>query len=261
MLKTAFFALFFAFMFSPTSFAAVQKIKGKTPNLCPPGEHWVRAHPQSAYTRSDGTPVSGSHHKAGCAKNPLAYAIWNHRLKAGTPPKWEFKSEKSKAWTEDEKEKVLEALSTLPPLLVNEIVSGIYRLKNSDQLPENPAANFQNQIALYDKAFESKQIVARVLGHEFSHIYFQNLELGERVKYAKAAEWKATLWNGLRDKELTLNRRGIVEEDSQNNPEEDFANNIDCFLFNPKALKEKSPQVYDWISKKFGDKLKLRSVK
>ena len=259
MFHFAFLTLLFAAMLPPTSIAAVQK--GKASNSCPPGEHWVRAHTQSAYLRDDGTPVSGSKHRAGCQKNPASYAVWSNRLKAGLPPKWESKNEKSKVWTEDEKEKVLEALSALPPLLVNEIVSGIYRLKTSVQLPENPAANFQNQIALYDSAFESKQNVARVLGHEFSHIYFQNMELGERVKYAKAAEWRATLWNGLGDKELTLNRQGIVEEDSQNNPEEDFANNIEYFLFNPKTLKEKSPKVFDWISKKFGDSFKLRSVK
>ncbi len=259
MVKTAFFTLLFAFMFSPISFATVQE--GTASNSCPPGEHWVQAHIQSAYVRSDGTPVSGSNHRAGCKKNPASYAFWNNRLKARLPPKWEFKNEKSKVWTEDEKEKVLEAISALPPLLVNKIVSGIYRLKTSAQLPENPAANFQNQIALYDKAFESKRNVARVLGHEFSHIYFQGMEKPEQVDYAIAAEWEATLWNGLRDKELTLNRKGFVEDDSQNNPEEDFANNIEYFLFNPKTLKEKSPKVYDWISKKFGGNFKLRIVK
>jgi Mlc titration factor MtfA (ptsG expression regulator) len=83
----------------------------------------------------------------------------------------------------------------------------------------------------------------------------------EQVDYAIASEWEATLWAGLRDKELTLNRKGLVEADSVNHSEEDFANNIEYFLFNPKTLKEKSPRVYDWISKKFGDKLKLRGVR
>ena len=60
MVKTAFFTLLFAFMFSPISFATVQE--GTASNSCPPGEHWVQAHIQSAYVRSDGTPVSGSNH-------------------------------------------------------------------------------------------------------------------------------------------------------------------------------------------------------
>jgi hypothetical protein len=261
MFKSALFTLFFPLIFLPTSFAAVQKGKSRVPNPCPTGEHWVTAHAQSAYTRADGTPVSGSNHKAGCQKNPASYAVWNDRLKIGMPPKWEFKNEKSKVWTEDEKEKVLEALAALPPLLVNEIVSGIYRIKTSVQLPENPAANFQNQIALYDKAFENRQNVARVLGHEFSHTFYQGLTFPEQFDYAKTAEWEGKLGTSLKDTELTLSRSGIVEEDSQNNPEEDFANNIEYFVFNPKTLKEKSPQVYNWISKKFGDKLKLRSVK
>ena len=154
--------LIFELAFSSGSFADVPKTKVTTPNNpCPQGQHWVRAHSQSAYTRTDGTLVSGSNHKAGCQNNPAAYAAWNDRLKSGTPPKWEFNTEKSRAWTEDEKEKVLEALTALPPFLLNDIVSGIYRLKTSAQSTENPASNFQNQIALYNKAFEDNQNTAQ----------------------------------------------------------------------------------------------------
>ncbi len=144
---------------------------------------------------------------------------------------------------------------------MNEIVQGIYRLKESTQASANPCANFENQIALYDSAFTSKQNVARVLGHEFSHILFRKLEKSEQIDFAKTAEWEGNAWNGPRDTDLTLNRTGLVEEDSQLSPEEDFANNIEYFLFDPKALWEKSPKVSDWISKKFDDKLRLRSVK
>ncbi len=253
--------LFLFFPLFPMSSAFAKTGKGIKHNPCPSGEHWVRAHNQSEYTRADGTRVSGSHHKAGCRKNPVSYAVWSDRLKMGLPLNWEFKNEKSKAWTEGEKEETLEALSELPPLLLNEIVSGIYRLKASAQLTENPAANFQNQIALYDSAFGGKLNVARVLAHEFAHIFFRQMAKPEQVDYAIAAEWEATLWNGLKDKQLTLNRKDFVEYDSQNSPEEDFANNIEYFLFNPKTLKEKSPQLYVWMSKKFGDKLRLRSLK
>ena len=221
----------------------------------------MKAHKQSGYTRGNGTQVTGSSHKAGCQKNPASYAVWNGRLKAGMPANWEFKKEKSKIWSEIEKERVLEALGSLPSLLVNENVSGIYRLKTSAQLEENPAANFQNAIALYDRAFESKLNVARVLGHEFTHLFYRSLSFAEQFDYAKTAEWKGRVWNELTDSELTLVRKGIVEEDSQNNPEEDFANNIEYFLFDPKTLKEKSPKVYEWISKKFGDRLRMGSAK
>jgi hypothetical protein len=142
MMKTAFLWIVFSSAFLPMTFAAAQNEKGKTFHHCPPGEHWVRAHTQRPYIRSDGTSVSGSYHRAGCAKNPPAYAIWKDRLKAGTPSKWELKNEKSKPWTEDEKERVLDALSALPVILVTETVSGIYRLKTSSHLIENPAANF-----------------------------------------------------------------------------------------------------------------------
>jgi len=37
--------------------------------LCPLGQHYRKAHSQSAYTRSDETPVSGSRHRATCVNN------------------------------------------------------------------------------------------------------------------------------------------------------------------------------------------------
>lgn len=74
--------------------------KKQVPLSCPTGEHWVKAHSQNSYVRSDGTFVSGSYHRAHCQKNLPSYAIWNERLKNGFPPKWEFRNEKSKVWTD-----------------------------------------------------------------------------------------------------------------------------------------------------------------
>ena len=96
---------------------------------CPSGLHWVRPHPRRAYTRSDGTHVSATQVRAHCQGNPPAYAVWNPRLKSGFPTKWENKSEKARPWAEDEKERVLEALSVLPDDLLAKSVEGIYRLE------------------------------------------------------------------------------------------------------------------------------------
>lgn len=38
--------------------------------LCPIGQYYRKAHSQRAYTRKDGTRVSGSNHRATCANNP-----------------------------------------------------------------------------------------------------------------------------------------------------------------------------------------------
>jgi hypothetical protein len=193
---------------------------------CPEGEHFVRAHAQAAYRRMDGTFVSGSNHPLSCRKNQVSYIVWSPRIKAGMPPNWEFKTEKSKKWADGERERVLDALSSLPKFLLADEVNGIYRLKTSNQLRDNPASNFRDQFALYDPAFDGNQNTARILAHE-----------------------------------LTLGRKGIVAEDCRVSPEEDFANNIEYFLFDSKTLKEKSPKVFEWLSKKYGDKLKLESVK
>lgn len=229
--------------------------------ICSPGKHFRRAHHQSSYVRKSGVPVKGSSHPDECVKNQRSYDVWSPRLRAGLPPHWEFKSEKPKVWTNEEKERVLDALSILPPDLLSTSINGIYRLSTYLENPLNPAAGHAHQIALYDRAFKSKFHLAQILGHEFAHPLFEQLSTTDRVDYAKAAEWSVILWNGLKDKEWILRRKGRVEEDCQNNVEEDFSNNLEYFLFHPKELKEKSPEVYDWISKKYGAKMKLGGSK
>ena len=54
---------------------------------------------------------------------------------------------------------------------------------------------------------------------------------------------------------------GYVEEDGTEGPNEDFSNNIEYFLFNPKNLHERTPKVYDWIRKRYGEEFKLRGLK
>jgi hypothetical protein len=225
---------------------------------CPSGEHWVRSHTQKSYIRNQ-KPVSGSSHKAGCQKNPISYAIWNKRLKSGLPPKWEFKTESPKTWTEDEKENVLNSLSEIPSELLSSSVEGIYRLKQFSQYRPNPAANHNHQIALYDSAFDHDQNLSEVLAHEFSHVAYSQYSDQERVDYAKNAEWFAVEESPGKFI-LTPGRTDFVEEDGRNGIEEDFSNNIEYFLFKPQELKNKSPAVFNWIYKKYGDKFKLRKV-
>ena len=55
-------------------------------------------------------------------------------------------------------------------------------------------------------------------------------------------------------------RDGFVEEDGKNSVEEDISNNIEYFLIKPQALKTKTPAVFNWFYKKYGDKFKLGKV-
>jgi hypothetical protein len=48
-----------------------------------------------------------------------------------------------------------------------------------------------------------------------------------------------------------------VEVDGKTSPEEDFANNVEFFLFEPDTLKTKSPNLFAWLQKTLGLKLRL----
>jgi hypothetical protein len=252
-------AITFFFIFIISQFACSKTFASTHPNQCPTGQHWVRAYHRSAYTRVDGTLVSATEVSSHCQSNPPAYAIWHDRLKSGKPPHWQYPAEKAHAWTDDEKEKVIEALSELPSDILLNSVEGIYRLEKSIENPANPASNHENQIALYDSALKPGVDTARILAHEFAHkIYSQVYDEKERVKYAISADWMGVPIGNTLTLIPSPIRDGFVEEDGSLNPEEDFSNNIEYFLFNPTTLKSKTPKVYDWIQKKYGDKFKIR---
>lgn len=54
---------------------------------------------------------------------------------------------------------------------------------------------------------------------------------------------------------------GYVEEDGKSSREEDFANNIEHFLYDSDKLKKITPSAYDWIKKHYGEQFKLKEIK
>ena len=79
--------------------------------------------------------------------------MWAERLKGGLPANWQQRKERPTLWAIDEREHVLEALSALPDTLKVDSVKGIYRARQSQIDPSNPASGQEGVIMLYDEAF------------------------------------------------------------------------------------------------------------
>lgn len=230
----------------------------KGPQDCPKGEHWVRPHHRRAYARADGTLVSASNISGHCQKNPASFDHWNPKKKTGLPPGWEFPKDKPGTWTDEEWERVLEALSELPEILWVPTIEGIYRLQKS-RFPENPAAGEPKNLALYNPAFNSKDKLAQILAHELAHELYRNLTEAERTSYRDATFWFTP---NIRNKIYTIRGRSesqFVAPDGIDSPEEDFSNNVEYYLFSSKKLEAVTPSAYKWIQQRYGDKLKLGS--
>jgi hypothetical protein len=230
--------------------------KAPAPHDCPSGEHWVRAHKRKAYRRADGTFVKASNVAAHCQGNPASYQYWQPKLKAGLPAGWR-ENEKSRPWVVEEQERVLEALDSIPEVLQPKTIEGIYRLQRDGSGSPNPGASQKGKIILYDTVFGSKADLPRVLAHELTHELFRGFTPTEITDYAAAGGWfeielfKEKMYMRGRPKNT------FVEQDGWTKIDEDFSNNVEYFLFQPEALKKTTPKVYDWIKKKYGDKLKL----
>ena len=228
-------------------------VKAKSAVVCPSGQHWVRAFHRNAYSRSDGTHVSATDVSAHCQDNPPSYAKWRDRLKSGGDlPAW-AKKEKIKSWTDEELERVFDALSEIPSIILADSVKSIYRSQKSSQYEKNPAGGDSSYIVLYDPAFDSNANLTRILAHEFAHEAFRQIPNDLRRKYADAAGW-------ILEEDGQSYRAGrldYVEEDGPTSMTEDFSNNIEYFIFDRKKLQKTAPRVDSWIQKMFGDKLKL----
>ncbi len=232
-------ALISTLLFSQLIFAA----------QCPVGEHWVRAHHQSAYTRLDGTAVSGSNKSAHCQHNPESYRIWGESFKPGLPKDWPNKNERPRPWQEDEKERILEVISKLPVPYKSFLNIGMYRAIKS-KTTGNPGSSLEKAITLYDDAFANDKLLQRTLLHELAHEEYLKMTDIDRTFSNIAVGWK------YKREEPIYDGRKSVAEDSENSPGEAYANAIEYYFTEPTRLKFKDPNLYDWMSIKFKDIIK-----
>jgi len=180
-------------------------------------------------------------------------SYWKNKIKDGRPSKWNLPSEVSIQWTLEEKKKLLELLSRLPDQLKSIPFIGIYRMKKSVSIT-NPGTTSMigDTIVLYDRAFDNPFLsTSRVVVHELAHIVYLNYTKDVRDNYEFAMQWKSGP-NG------KIRPGSFINSQAKENPDEDFANNFDYFLFEPEKLKAEIPKAYNWMQKKFSDKFNLK---
>lgn len=201
--------------------------------------------------------MSAANVTAHCQKNPPGYVFWRDRIKDGKPPSWPLLSEKQSHWTAEEIEQTLNALSQLPDSLFLTSVQGIYRMAKS-QTPQNPASSAPGIIVLYDGGFGSKRNLSRILSHELAHEYFRNLSKEDLDSYMMAMNWYSSSNENQGQLWISRGKTKFIEEDGMLSPTEDFANNLEYYLFQNDVLKRITPNAENWLNKHFGPTFKLK---
>ena len=222
--------------------------------ICQSGSTWVRPYFRGSYTRSDGTKVESSNVTGHCRKLTATSETWSARLLNSKPIEWPIVGESFKSWSLSEKERILEALEEMPQEFLNSKINSVHRAGKSKDFP-NPATSADGIIVLYDNAFDSKNNLARILAHEFSHQIYRELSPKNKKEYGYGTNWIPLDPLGLK---FLSRKDGFVQDDGRESPEEDFANNLEFFLFDPKDLEKLTPQASRWIKEHYHDNLKLR---
>lgn len=120
----------------------------------------------------------------------------------------------------------------------------------------NPATNSnKNEIVLYDEAFSKNKNLSRIFAHEFAHQLYGKMTEFEKLDYRRGTgailDYKE---NG--DIDWIGRENGYIEPDGRSSFEEDFANNLEHFIYNSDKLKTITPGAYNWFNKKYGTKPK-----
>ena len=116
---------------------------------CPPGPYHVKKHHRNGYIKSDGTFVRPTEVKSHCKLLTKVTEYSEVRFKNGIPSDWPHRKELSKSWTEEEKQRLREALNGIPDILLSNKIEGFYRLEKSKDYP-NPASSADGIIVLYE---------------------------------------------------------------------------------------------------------------
>ncbi len=248
--------MIFLALFISLFLSAISQSMAFASDWCPTDSYRVKSHHRSSYHRANGTFVSAAHVISHCRKKSKSYQFWNLKIKAGYPENWPYKNERAIEFSEFERERIIEALGEIPIQLWLQSIGGIYRFEKSKDAP-NPASHREGDIALYNSAFSKSYSLGRVIAHELAHELWENSDRSFQSSYETATSWqrsvgpisKVITWTGRKD--------GYVEEDGRFRRDEDFANNMEYYLFAPESLMQKTPTAFEWIKTKFSDKFKL----
>ena len=215
---------------------------------CPEGQYLVRSHWRAGYYRSDGTKVSSARVSAYC-KNYRTYKpaeIHFHHVK------WRFFKRKYKNFSKQEKEQIRKSFKKIPRVLTDIGKVTFYRKDRDLMSLRNPAKTYpkSKRIIVYDSI--SRYAIERVIAHELAHILYGNLSKAEIKSYMVVAEWEEKEFQG---ESVTFTmRKNFVDSDGKYFLSEDFANNIEYYLFEEKTLRRKNPKIYKWVKQFMGGK-------
>jgi hypothetical protein len=176
--------------------------------------------------------------------------FWKNKIKTGRPKDWSMPNEKTKLWTNLEKEKLSKVLSIIPVEFEKLSIQGFYRMEKSVQIINPATVAEDGSVVLYDYAFEHPSFVLdRIIIHELAHVLYLSFSRTKILSYQEALGW--------RFRDMVYSRKGkFLKSDAQDSPEEDFAVNLEYFLFDNEMIKKSLPEAYAWIKKNFPVKLK-----
>lgn len=112
------------------------------------------------------------------------------------------------------------------------------------------ATSSEEFIILFAPAFTNSEKISRIIAHEVVHFLIEKEWAAEFKEYEKVSGWNS--------KNSKYRPGNFVDSDGKFSSDEDFANNIEFYLFERDFLEKTSPDIFKWIDRKVGSKLKLQ---
>jgi hypothetical protein len=210
---------------------------------CPLGMYQVQGHFRQSHYRNEHY-VSQANISSYC-KHYRSEGPLKLKFRQNQPKAWPKQKEKFKECPIKRQNEIKKNLSELPKILTD---VGELKIHCADKSMHdgNPAttATKVKIIVLYDLAFSGD--IKRYLGHELAHILYDRLADDELKELHKVLLWDE------HKKSFHPKRKNFSEEDGSSDPDEDFANNVEHYLFEKESFKIKFPEIYRWIDNFWG---------
>jgi hypothetical protein len=157
-----------------------------------------------------------------------------------------------KRLTGNERQQIESALLKMPNVFKPKSLKAIVKSSMTDPTsPANQASSSDEFLIVFSALFKNGDQIERVIVHEAVHHLLQSDWLKLFENYKKYVKWP-------KSGSLAVRPGDFVQSDGRDSAEEDFANNIEYYMFATKTLMQISPNIFSWIDQNLASQLKIK---
>ena len=173
-------------------------------------------------------------------------SLFMHRFSDKPIEYWDNSIEIFKTWMTSEKEAILSAINETPEY--SEMENYYFYRAIKSEFAENPATidTKTRSIAFFDVFFKAEK-KSKILVHESAHYLYVKLSASDKDQFLSLSGWSPDKTKP----SILAPPLNLIQDDSKNSHDEDFANHLEEFYSSPEQYKKQRPLLFDFFNSRF----------